>query len=370
MNLTLGLIKNIAILPFLITAFLAFITTPAIISLAKFLGLVDDPSKRPHPAHTESRIIPRAGGLAIYLAFLVGTGLFIPFSKQIAGIILGATALVVIGLIDDMRDINPYIRLFGANLLAALLAVGAGAVIIYVTSPFGGTIHLDFWRISFDFLGKHSFLPIADLASIIWIIWVVNMVGWSWGVDGQAPGFIAIAAIFIGILALGQVGIDNFPIWTTATIAFITAGAYAGFIPWNFYPQKIMPGYSGKSLGGFLLAVVAVLSVAKVGTAILVLGVPLLDSLYVAISRMVRGHSPVYATRNHLHHRLLDAGWGKRKIALFYWGISAILGLIALTANSRQKFFALIFLAVILGMGILWLNFYTTWQKQRESANG
>ncbi len=368
--LKLGFLRAVVLSPFLTAAILAFISVPAVISLAEYLGLVDDPAKRPHPAHTEERVIPRAGGLAIFLGVVAATFIVIPFSKQVVGIILGAAVLVVTGLIDDKMDIHPYIRLLGANLAAALLAVGAGAGIPYITNPFGGTIPLDIWRISFNFLGPHSFLPLADLAAIIWIVWVINMVGWSWGVDGQAPGFIAISAIFIGILALGQIGVDNFPIWTTATIAFITAGAYTGFLPWNFYPQRIMPGYGGKALGGFLLAVVAVLSTAKVGTAIIVLGVPLIDSLYVAVSRILHGHSPVYATRSHLHHRLLDAGWSKRQIALFYWMVSAILGLIALFLNARQKFFAIVFLAVILGMAILWLSFYTSWQKHSGFDNG
>ncbi len=370
MILDIGLIKNIVILPLIVSAIFTFIATPAVISLAKFFGLVDNPQTRPHAAHTETRIIPRAGGLALFFGFLAATFLFIPFSKQIMGIVLGAAILVIVGLIDDKTDLNPYFRLFGANFLAALLAVGAGAAIIFATNPFGGILRFDFWRISFDFLGRHSFLPIADLAAILWIIWSTNMVGWSWGVDGQAPGFIAIAAFFIGLISLGQVGIDNFPIWTTATLAFITAGIYLGFLPWNFYPQKIMPGYGGKALAGFLLATIAILSTAKVGTAILVLGVPLIDSFYVTINRLLHGQSPVEDTRGHLHHKLLDAGWSKRQISLFYWSLSGILGVIALLLNAQQKFFAFVALGVILGMIIIWLNIYIFWQKLFASGNG
>ncbi len=367
---TLGFLKNVVFLPLITAAILTFIATPAVITIAKFLNLVDDPKKRPHAAHTEKRVIPRAGGLALFFGFLAATFLFIPFSKQIVGIVLGAAVLVIVGLIDDKTDLNPYFRLFGANLLAALLSVGAGAAIIFITNPFGGVIHLDFWRITFNFLGQHSFLPIADAVAILWIVWSMNMVGWSGGVDGQMPGFVAISAAFIGIISLGQVGIENFSIWTTATLAFITAGAYLGFLPWNVFPQKIMPGYGGKALAGFLLATIAILSAAKVGTAILVLGVPLIDSFYVAANRLLHGHSPVLDTRNHLHHRLLDAGWTKRQVALFYWGLSAILGIIALTLNAQQKLFTFVVLGVGLGMMIIWLNFYISWQKKSASGNG
>ncbi len=370
MILNPGFIKNIVAWPFATAFFLTFIAVPAVISLANYLYLVDNPKVRPHAAHTEERVIPRAGGLAILFGLLAAIFLFIPFSKQMVGIVSGAVVLVIIGLIDDYRDTNPYVRLFGANLIAALLAVGAGAGIPYITNPFGGVIHLDTLRITVNFLGQHSFLPLADLASVVWIVWVMNMVGWSGGVDGQLPGFVGIAAFFIGILSLGQIGVDNFPYWTVAALSFITAGAYFGFLPWNFYPQKIMPGYGGKALAGFLLAVISVLSVTKIGTAILVLGVPMIDAVYVMIGRILKHQSPVWDSRTHLHHKLLDIGWSKRRVALFYWVVSAILGAAALILNGRQKFFAFVFLAVTFLMVVLWLSLYSHWRAPSGFGNG
>ena len=99
------------------------------------------------------------------------------------------------------------------------------------------------------------------------------------------------------------------------------SGAFAGFLPWNFYPQKIMPGYSGKTLAGFLLGLLAILSYGKLGTALLVLGIPTIDAIFTLTRRVAKGKSPVWADRKHLHHVLMDAGWGKRRIALFYWGV-------------------------------------------------
>lgn len=114
-----------------------------------------------------------------------------------------------------------------------------------------------------------------------------------------------------------------------------------------------MPGYGGTTLAGFLLATLAILSGAKIATAILVMGLPLTDGLYTLLRRLVQGKSPFLGDRGHLHHRLLDQGWGKRRIAVFYWLVTLILGLIALNLNSQQKFYAVVLLFVALG-GLLY----------------
>jgi UDP-GlcNAc:undecaprenyl-phosphate GlcNAc-1-phosphate transferase len=366
----LPLFAHIAVLPFASSAFLVFIAVPAVIELARYFHLLDDPVKRPHPAHTESRVIPRAGGLAILFGLAITVAIFIPFAKGMAGILLGAFLLVGVGLVDDYRDVPPWIRL-GVNVLAALLAVAGGAGIAFITNPLGeGVVRFDTLRWSFNFLGPHSILPLADLLAVIWIVWVTNMVGWSGGVDGQMPGFVAISAFVIGVLSFLQLSPDNFPAWTGVTLAFVASGAYLGFLPWNFFPQKIMPGYGGKSLAGFLLGTLAILNTTKVGTAILVLGVPAIDAVYVLLSRLMFRHNPTLGSRTHLHHRLLAAGWGKRRIALFYWIISAILGAVALSVNARQKFFAGIVVSVIILGLILWLKLYTSFLKKSDRGSG
>ena len=364
------LFKSIAIQPFLVSTFLTFISVPAVIQIAKYFGFIDDPAKRPHPAHTETRVIPRAGGLSLFFGIILTTVIFIPFAKGIAGILLGGALLVGVGLIDDYRDVHPYIR-FGVNILAACLAVAGGAGISFITNPLtGGIIHFDTIRWSFDFLGQHSILPIADLLAVIWLVWMMNIVGWSTGIDGQMPGFAAISAFAIGLLSFSLISIDNFPAWTGTTLAFITAGAFIGFAPWNFFPQRIMPGYGGKSLAGFLLGTLAILTTAKLGTAIMVLGIPLIDACVVVVTRLFAGKNPMMGGRNHLHHRLLDAGWNKRQIALFYWMVSAILGVIALTVNAKQKLFAILLVAVVIGGLILWLKLFTTYLKRPVRDSG
>ena len=354
---------------FIIAALTTLSSSPLVIAIAKKFKLVDNPKTRYHPAHTHTGIIPRAGGLAIFIGLMVGTLLFVPLTKLFTGMLIASVLLVIVGLIDDRQDVNPYIR-FGTNAIAALIMVGAGAGIPYITNPLtGGVIHLDTWRVTFNLWGTHSILVWADLLAFIWILWTMNIVGWSAGIDGQMPGFVAIAALTLGLLSLRFTIHDPSQAGITI-LAFIVAGTFTGFIPWNFYPQKIMPGYGGKTLAGFLLALLGILSYGKLGTALLVLGIPMTDAAYTLIRRITTRKSPVAADRGHLHHRLLELGWGKRRVALFYWGVSAILGTVALTVTSRQKVFALLAVAVGLAAFLLWVRFFTQFSKPQDPDNG
>ena len=356
-------------LPFLAAFLIAFCITPLIIQLAKYYKLVDDPKHRYHPAHTHKGIIPRAGGAAIFVSVLLGTLLFLPITKLLIGILIGSFILVSIGLVDDRADVNPWVR-FAVNALAAVIVVSAGAGIPYVTNPLtGGVIHLDSLRFTFDMVGRHTIIVWSDLFAFLWIMWTMNIIGWSAGVDGQMPGFVAISALVLGLLSLRFTILDPSQIHITI-LAFVISGAFVGFLPWNFYPQKIMPGYGGKTLAGFLLALLGILSYGKVGTALLVLGIPMMDAVYTLIRRIGQKQSPVLADRGHLHHRLLDLGWGKRKIALFYWGVSAILGAIALTVTSKQKLFAFLLVAVGVGGFLLWVAFFSQLSKRPDPDSG
>ncbi len=358
-----------SMLPGIVAGIATFIFTPWVIRIAKKFKLVDDPKTRFHPAQTHKGVIPRAGGLALIAGIATACLLFLPITKLMLGIFLGCTILVVVGLIDDRRDVNPYLRFF-TNALAAAVVVAAGAGIPYVTNPItGGVILLDTWRITFDFFGPHSILVWADILAFLWILWTINIIGWSGGVDGQLPGFVSISAGVLGILSLRYAASDPTQLWVTI-LAFIVAGSFAGFTPWNFYPQKIMPGYGGKTLAGFLLALLGILSFGKLGTALLVLGVPTADALFTLFRRLRTKKSPVWADAGHLHHKLLALGWGRRRIALFYWGVSAILGAVALTVTSQQKLFILLFVAAGLGMFFLWLNFLSQFSKPYDPDSG
>lgn len=349
---------------------LSGLMTPVVIWIYKKMNWLDDPTKQTHPKVVHQYPVPRGGGVAIFLSILITSLIWLPIDKHLLGILAGAVILTLVGMIDDIKNINPYWRL-GLGFLAAGLVVGVGIGVPYISNPFkaGAVISLSQPQIPFFFLGKLRTIWIwADIMALIWIVGAMNFVNWAKGVDGQLPGIVVIAATVIGVLSLRFV--DDVTQWPVIVLAFILAGAYLGFLPWNFYPQKIMPGYGGGSLAGYFLAVLAILSGAKVATAILVLGVPMIDALYSIMRRLLRGRSPVWGDRGHLHHKLMDLGWGKRRIAVFYWLISAILGLIALQLNSQEKFYTIVVLGVIIGGVLIWLNTATYYLKRPDRDSG
>jgi len=355
--------------PFFVSTLVSFLSTPAVILLLKKWGIIDDPKKHKQAKVIHSYPVPRGGGIPIFLSLLTSL-FFLPLDKHLRGILLGAGIALLVGLFDDKFEekIHPLLRLL-TNFLSALVVVSAGIGIAFINNPFGGIIPLDFPRWCFSFFGQpHCIWILADILAIFFIAWTMNFVGWSGGVEGQLPGVVVIAALTLASLSL-RFSADVTQ-WPVIILALILAGAYLGFLPWNFYPQKIMPGYSGKTLAGFMLAVLSILSTAKIATLMLVLGIPLVDALYLVVKRILSGRSPVWGGHEHLHHRLLDLGWGKRKIAIFYWVITAVLAGLALNLTSKQKFYTM-FMLIVLFLGvILWLNYLSTSLKPPDQDNG
>ncbi len=357
------------IAPWAIALIATCLATPFVIVLAKRFGLVDDPTHRYHPAHTHRGIVPRAGGLAICFGIVIAIVFSIQLNPHQVGIIVGALILTILGLLDDKKDINPYVRLT-VNVLVACIVVFSGNVIPFITNPLtGGVLQLTTWDQTLTIGALRVVVGLPQIFALLWIVWTMNIIGWSAGVDGQMPGYVAISAFVLGLLSLRYSLSDPSQAWVT-TLAFIVTGSFLGFLPWNFYPQRIMPGYGGKTLAGYFLALLGILSFAKLGTALLVLGIPMLDAVATLVRRLGTKKSPVWADRGHLHHRLMDLGWGKRRIALFYWGVSAILGLVSLTVTSSLKVFAFIAVAVALTMFLVWVSFFTQFSKLRGPDNG
>jgi UDP-GlcNAc:undecaprenyl-phosphate GlcNAc-1-phosphate transferase len=336
------------ILAFGIAACISYLITPPTIYLAKRFGLVTNSAIRKHPAHTHVGIIPRGGGIPLFIGFLVTSLLFVTLNKLYIGIIIASTFTILIGLLDDYFDLSPYLR-FGINLLISAIVIGFGLGIPFISNPFGDVIRLDTWRITFDLFGKHSILPFADILALVWLTWITNMINWSKGVDGQMPGFVAIAALFLGILSQRFIAHD---VSTTNVLFFavIISGVFVGFLPFNFFPQQIMPGYGGGALAGFWLGVLSILSFGKIGTFIVVLAIPMLDAIYTLFRRIKKGVSPFKADRGHLHHKLMELGWGKRRIAVFYWTITALLGCSSLFLSGVEKLMAFTLVAFLLAL--------------------
>ncbi len=335
--------------PLLVSFSLGVLFTPLTIKFAKQIHLLDDPKKHRHPAIIHHKPVPRGGGIPLLLSIVFTSIIFLPTDRIVMALLLGGIMAVAVGVLDDKFDLSPYLR-FATNIIVAALPVFLGGIkISFVTNPFGGILHFN------------SFPMIPELLTVVWIVWTMNMLNWSKGVDGQMPGTAAIAALTIGILSLRfyPLTLENL---TTAKLSFITAGAALGFLLFNIHPARIFPGY-GATILGYLLAITSVLGGAKLATAILVMGIPTIDGVFTIARRLAAGRSPFKGDRGHFHHLLLSRGFGQRTVAFLYWVFSAILGVIALNLSSKEKFFAILALVIVVGGAILWLSSLEKEQK-------
>lgn len=352
----MSLYLNLAILPGILAAIISYLATFWVIKLAWRLKIIDDPAKNKHIKVIHTYPVPRAGGLATFAAIFISCLLFLPLDKHLIGILTGATLIALIGVLDDKYNLNPYLRLI-LGFVAAAAPIAAGIGIAFISRPGGGIIDLSRPQISFYFGGKiHSIWLLSDVFALFWMVMIMNMLNMgAKGVDGQLPGVVLISALTIATLSLRFSA--DITQWPVIILASILAGAYLGFLPWNFYPQKIMPGYGGSTLAGYLLAILSILATTKVGILMVVLGVPLIDTGYTIFRRILAGKSPVWGDRGHLHHRLLELGWGKRKVTIFYWLVTLVLGILALNLNTSSKLYTMVGLALILGVLIIWLTY-------------
>lgn len=318
-----------------IALILSLLLVPGVAKLAIHIGAVDKPNAR--KVHT--KIMPRMGGLAIYVSFFVVLFLSQSMTQQLLGLFLGGTVLVIVGIIDDMKDIPAKVKLCG-QIVAACIVVAFGVRVDFMTNFFHGDTF---------FLSVFS-IPVT----IIWIVSIINAVNLIDGLDGLAAGISIIAAITMAIVgyASGQTAM--------ASMAMILIGATLGFLRYNFHPAKIFMGDTGSMFLGYSLAVFAVLGVAKsftllsLVTPILVLAIPILDTLF-AIIRRKMNHKPIFKPdKHHLHHCLLNYGFSHRDTVLIIYAVSAILalcGLIMTYLNSTQGICLLAVISVVIIYG-------------------
>lgn len=332
------------LIPFILTAVISLILTSLLRRYLITKKYFDQPGGR----HIHKNPIPRFGGAAVFVSWLAvivfylftnpqklqfsGENIF-GLDKNLLGMILGAVILFVVGLMDDLKNLKPHVKLFWI-FVAALLVALFGIKIWWFSNPFGNLIVLGTW--SYIFV-------------IGWIILLVNVTNWLDGIDGLATGVVLIASLVLFLLSISQ----NVNQPATALLLAIFAGSLIGFLPYNFNPAKIFLGDSGSLFLGYILAIAAIISGGKVATAFLVFGLPILDAFWVIGRRLINKKSPMKADRGHLHHRLLDAGMSQRQIVVLYYFISAFFGYLALKNSTSGKFeasFWLILLMIMLGL--------------------
>jgi UDP-GlcNAc:undecaprenyl-phosphate GlcNAc-1-phosphate transferase len=338
-----GTVLPIIVGAFLAAAAVALLATPLIRRIVDRLRIIDHPDER----RVHASPLPRGGGVAVVIAFvLIGGGVIvlgpaIPGMPALAdvdpmnllGLFGGAIAAAVIGALDDRFDLRARWQFLGQVSLAAI-AVAAGITIASIANPFGPG------KVSFD-------SPIAVGFTIVWVVGMINSLNFIDGLDGLSTGIALIAAVVLGLLCLTpQV---NQPL--VAILCFVLAGGLLGFLRWNFHPAVIFQGTAGVMFLGYVLASLAILGQAKVVAALLVLAVPIIDTFWVIVRRLSSGRSPFSPDRGHIHHRLLDLGLSHRGTVLLIYAVCATLGLMSLLVSSSIGVLA--FAVALVGFGVV-----------------
>lgn len=317
----------------LMVAFLiAFLLTPVVKSLAHKVGAVDVPKdeRRMH-----SRPIPRMGGLAIFLGFILSALLFVELSPQIRGMLLGGTIIVVLGILDDIYAL-PALPKFFVQIVAALIAVYHGNVIQVLSNP--NVFSADpYWVLG----------PLAIPFTVLWIVAITNAVNLIDGLDGLAVGVATISSLTMLVIAmLVSDGV-------VALLMAALAGSCLGFMPYNLNPAKIFMGDTGSTFLGFILATMSIQGLFKFYTIIsfavpfLMLGLPIFDTCFAVFRRLSKGQNPMSPDRSHVHHRLIDMGCNQKQAVAVLYVISAILGLSAVVLTTSGELKAMVLLIAL-----------------------
>jgi len=325
---------------FLGTFAVSFLVYRLVLWLSGKLNVYDFPNLS-RKIHT--RATPSLGGLAIFLTFLTGLVVLgvmggtdeVSFYK-ITGIVIGGAILIIGGILDARYDLPP-IKQIIFPVLAAATVVLFGSHISYITNPFGGAIILDQFKIG----------PLPVLGGLVVFAWIMGMTYTTKfldGMDGLVTGIAGIAGIVIFGLSLAP----DVNQTTTAFLALIFAASCFGFLRYNFHPAKMFLGEGGSTFAGFMIGVLAVISGAKIATALLVLGIPILDAAWVIFQRLWFRKSPFVGDNKHLHFRLFDLGLTQRQAVLFLYLLTAVFGGIAVFLQSLGKLVALGVLVVVM----------------------
>lgn len=318
------------ILAAIVALVLSLLLTPVAKWLAPRWGAIDKPDER--KVHT--RLMPRMGGLAIYCSFAVAALLIGGFTKATVALVVSSGIAMLVGLVDDLHNISPKMKLLG-QLVAAIVFVAFGGYIKFMTNPFGGdVIFLEYWGI-----------PLT----IIWLVGISNAINLIDGLDGLAAGVSAIAALTMATVSFSR------GYYQPAALSLVLAMSLFGFLRYNFSPASIFMGDSGSLFLGFALGAMAIMGFSKGATVIslfipiLILGIPIFDTFF-AIVRRYTNHKPIFQPdKGHLHHCLLALGLSHRQTVLIIYAITLFMGICAIlltVLSSRQAILILIVIVV------------------------
>ena len=355
---------------------LAFILTFFVKAFCYRVGWLDKPAAR--RVHTKA--VPRLGGVAIYLAFVIASLFFYTPGPNLNAhaneltiywlLIAAGALLVLVHAYDDILGLGPWPKLL-AQTLAVIIILGPwidgtfhGILLFTFNNPFGVELfnpNLPWYREPTLFLVvQNSDIALAAIPAIVltwfWTVGMMNTVNWIDGMDGLATGVVGITALFITLISfmLQQ--------YSIAVLSAIFTGAVFGFLPHNWNPAKIFMGDTGSMFLGLALAVLSIMGGAKLALALMVLGVPILDVALVILNRIRRGQSPLHYDKTHLHHRLMAMGLSVKQICFLFYGVAIVFGLLALSfsgvhAAHFYKFVGIILVIITMFGLIIWVDY-------------
>lgn len=340
----------ITLIVFILTLAMSLVCVAGSIQLFTRLGLLDHPGEN----RVGRRSVPRGVGVAMYVAFLLGVGItyVFPVSRfpiETERILLMAIALTIVTavmLVDDAIDLSPLAKLLWQVLAAAIIVLpylrgeSHGIVISQINLPFIGTVVFP--------------LMFAVVGTLVWLVGMMNVMNWIDGLDGLAASITLVACTVLFVHTYWAPGVEQQ--FSISLLPLVLAAAVIGFLPSNWHPAKAIMGDAGAMFLGLALGVISIIGGAKIATALLVLGLPILDGLWVTMYRIVNRKSPAERDMAHLHHRLLRAGFSQPQVVLIMSAVSTVAGAMSLLLPTRElKFASLIGLGMLLAAGIWWL---------------
>jgi UDP-GlcNAc:undecaprenyl-phosphate GlcNAc-1-phosphate transferase len=345
---TFGDVLPLLVIAFLSAAALALALTPLVRRLSIRIGTIDEPNQR----RVNKAPVPRGGGIAVAVAFLVVAVALIVLNAhadvvavprtldpmELAALLLGGAAAMLLGALDDALQLRARWQLLG-QLLLALFAVGAGISVTFLNNPFG--------RGDIDLSG-----PYAIGFTMLWVVGMINSMNFIDGLDGLSSGIALIAAATLGLISLTTTIDQPF----IGILCFALAGSLLGFLRWNFHPASIFIGTSGVMFVGYTLALLSILGSAKVAVALLVLGVPIIDTFWIIVRRLATGHSPFTPDRGHIHHRLLGLGLSHGQTVLVIYALCIALATLTFVLSGTGQVYAFLGLAVGFGFALFMLT--------------
>ena len=340
------------LLAFAVSLLVAYVMTPPVKCFAEKVGAIDVPkdNRRVH-----DHPIPRMGGLAIFIGFVLSLIFFVPMSTKVLGLLVGSVIIAVMGGVDDIVSLNPWVKLIG-QIVAALVAIRCGLVFDVISNP--------------NIFAEETYIEIGWLSvplTMLWIVGCTNAVNLIDGLDGLAVGVSAISSLTMLIVSL----FVSEPV-VSIILAALT-GACLGFMPYNLNPAKIFMGDVGSQLLGFVLSTASIMGLFKLHAIItffvplLALALPLADTIFAFFRRILHGQSPFKADKGHFHHRLLAMGLNQKQVVAVLYGISAVLGLLAVLMAGDSMAVKIICLvaAFIISLAI-WLKVFKNNPNLRE----